>query len=178
MKQGIISWPILWIIFSCLRLISSEDFAARKYNPDTKLECEPSNTSTSQLCEQIKADVTPSILPTVTAEFISTLASTTQSLYKIDLYQSKSCQDTLTEFAYREGLCGAANPYEYLESSKEIYTCAGRCGHSPTYGKYNSECACDERCIAYKDCCRDIVKECRTSTGAATSLTLILRNCL
>ncbi|GFR64033.1 hypothetical protein ElyMa_005496900 [Elysia marginata] len=73
------------------------------------------------------------------------------------------CQDIATDFAYRNNLCaGATSPENYLSVSRSRYSCSMRCGQAPVYRAESSfvQCACDESCMAHKDCCPDMVELC------------------
>ncbi|GFR77949.1 histone-lysine N-methyltransferase SETMAR [Elysia marginata] len=73
------------------------------------------------------------------------------------------CQDIATDFAYRNNLCaGATSPENYLSVSRSRYSCSMRCGQAPVYRAESSfvQCACDESCMAHKDCCPDMIELC------------------
>ncbi|KAK3720254.1 hypothetical protein RRG08_007876 [Elysia crispata] len=78
------------------------------------------------------------------------------------LRQSLECRNTATNFVYQNDLCGAKDPQSYLNLKKSFYSCAYRCGESPLFSdRGTDECACDEICIVYGDCCRDMPIVCR-----------------
>ncbi|GFO19994.1 hypothetical protein PoB_004649900 [Plakobranchus ocellatus] len=69
------------------------------------------------------------------------------------------CQNILTQYAYENNACGAADVDAFLEVAKINYTCSDRCGKTLEFGPFIG-CACDERCVIYRDCCRDMPKIC------------------
>ncbi|GFO36026.1 hypothetical protein PoB_006253100 [Plakobranchus ocellatus] len=74
-------------------------------------------------------------------------------------YHEMECQNVLTQFAYEKNACGAPDVNAFLEVAKINYTCSDRCGKTLELGP-SIGCACDERCIIYMDCCRDMPKIC------------------
>ncbi|GFN93116.1 hypothetical protein PoB_001962200 [Plakobranchus ocellatus] len=74
--------------------------------------------------------------------------------------EDSECQQIAFDYVYRENICGAPDPDTYMETAKARYTCKDRCGDVPIYGKDLFDCACDERCIAHRDCCRDFSVAC------------------
>ena len=67
------------------------------------------------------------------------------------------CHGNIARFVSRENLCDS------LDSKSNSFgntsnTCAGLCGHPKTYNSL--ACACDEKCVLYKDCCWDMQSEC------------------
>ncbi|GFN83586.1 vitronectin [Plakobranchus ocellatus] len=67
------------------------------------------------------------------------------------------CQDMFTRFAYDQNLCGASDVNHYIVSKKAQFSCANRCGQTR---KLSEDCACDNLCVVYQDCCRDMRQEC------------------
>ncbi|GFN84258.1 hypothetical protein PoB_001076400 [Plakobranchus ocellatus] len=82
---------------------------------------------------------------------------------------SEQCEQMAHEYVYKENLCKAPDPATYLIVAKAQYSCKDRCGIVPEYGRDFYECACDEVCIPYKDCCKDFSIACPTvhATGQA-----------
>ena len=77
------------------------------------------------------------------------------------LSQSFECRNIATNFVFQNDLCGAKDPQSYLNLKKSFYSCANRCGENPPYSdRGREECACDEVCFAYDDCCRDMPTVC------------------
>ncbi|GFO07256.1 hypothetical protein PoB_003376100 [Plakobranchus ocellatus] len=74
-------------------------------------------------------------------------------------YHETECQNVLTSFAYGANVCGAPDVDTFLEVAKINYTCSDRCGKTLEFGPFIG-CACDERCVIYMDCCRDMPKIC------------------
>ncbi|GFN86403.1 hypothetical protein PoB_001290900 [Plakobranchus ocellatus] len=70
------------------------------------------------------------------------------------------CQKIAFDYVYRENICGAPDPDTYMATYKSRYTCENRCGDASSYGKNLLNCACDEKCVAFGDCCRDISITC------------------
>ncbi|GFN99933.1 hypothetical protein PoB_002643900 [Plakobranchus ocellatus] len=75
-------------------------------------------------------------------------------------YRNRKCQDIATEYAYREGLCGASDPVGYVSVARKRHTCKHRCGSAHTLGEMLFKCSCDELCLIHKDCCKDFINEC------------------
>ena len=71
----------------------------------------------------------------------------------------RECRNQKTSYVYFKNLCGATDLQKFLQSSKEEYTCADRCGWGSTFG-IKRECACDDKCEIYGDCCRDFSAVC------------------
>ncbi|GFN93110.1 hypothetical protein PoB_001961600 [Plakobranchus ocellatus] len=76
--------------------------------------------------------------------------------------EDSECQRIAFDYVYRENICGAPDPDTYMEAAKARYTCKDRCGDVPVYGKDLFDCACDETCIAHRDCCKDLSVACPT----------------
>ncbi|GFO05750.1 hypothetical protein PoB_003225500 [Plakobranchus ocellatus] len=74
-------------------------------------------------------------------------------------YHETECQIVLTHYAYEKNACGAPDVDAFLEVAKINYTCSDRCGKTLEFGP-SIGCACDERCVIYMDCCRDMSKIC------------------
>ncbi|GFO07253.1 hypothetical protein PoB_003375800 [Plakobranchus ocellatus] len=74
-------------------------------------------------------------------------------------YHETECQNVLTSYAYETNACGAPDVDTFLQVAKINYTCSDRCGKTLDSGPFIG-CACDERCIIYMDCCRDMSKIC------------------
>ncbi|GFO07258.1 hypothetical protein PoB_003376300 [Plakobranchus ocellatus] len=74
-------------------------------------------------------------------------------------YHETECQNVLTSFAYEKNACGAPDVDTFLEIAKINYTCSDRCNKTLEFGPFIG-CACDERCVIYMDCCRDMPKIC------------------
>ncbi|GFO18408.1 hypothetical protein PoB_004491300 [Plakobranchus ocellatus] len=66
-------------------------------------------------------------------------------------HRNRLCQDIATEYAYREGLCGASDPEDYVSVARERYTCKHRCGRARTLGEMLFKCSCDEICLIHED---------------------------
>ncbi|GFO34725.1 hypothetical protein PoB_006123000 [Plakobranchus ocellatus] len=75
---------------------------------------------------------------------------------------SEQCEQKAFEYVYKENLCKAPDPATYLIVAKAQYSCKDRCGIVSEYGRDFYECACDEVCIPYKDCCKDFSIACPT----------------
>ncbi|GFO18407.1 hypothetical protein PoB_004491200 [Plakobranchus ocellatus] len=75
-------------------------------------------------------------------------------------HRSRLCQDIATEYAYREGLCGASDPEDYVSVARKRHTCKHRCGSARTVGEILFKCSCDELCLIHEDCCQDFLDEC------------------
>ena len=74
---------------------------------------------------------------------------------------SSECRNLATDFVYQNNLCDARDPQGYLDSKKAFYSCEHRCGHKQPYSERSREqCACDEICVVYDDCCRDMSVVC------------------
>ncbi|RUS83761.1 hypothetical protein EGW08_008467 [Elysia chlorotica] len=65
------------------------------------------------------------------------------------------CVKNLTSFVESRGLCSS------LEDTSEsvLNSCANRCDQPKDNGNF-LQCACDDKCLAYKDCCEDMDREC------------------
>ncbi|GFS25110.1 hypothetical protein ElyMa_003433200 [Elysia marginata] len=63
-----------------------------------------------------------------------------------------------TKFVQRDELCDTTDT-EHFRPGLEFNTCANRCGRAKLYGSF-LKCACDEKCIIYRDCCDDMRTQC------------------
>ena len=73
----------------------------------------------------------------------------------------QKCESLLTQTAYSLDLCDAADAESYMKYHKSQFTCENRCDQMPRYLDVTTrDCACDERCVVYRDCCLDIAKVC------------------
>ena len=71
------------------------------------------------------------------------------------------CRNIATDFVYQNNLCDAHDPKSYLGSKRAFYSCAHQCSHKHPYSERSREqCACDDICVVYDDCCRDMSVAC------------------
>ena len=77
-------------------------------------------------------------------------------LYSLGLTQElkAQCLHNVINFAHRRGLCGSPHTPE-----QAFISCANRCGRTKYIGSF-LKCACDDRCLVYKDCCDDMESQC------------------
>ena len=72
----------------------------------------------------------------------------------------EECYNNMTSYMYKGAFCDDPDVKNFFqESPREGYTCAQRCGIAPKIGTLQ-ECACDEICIVYGDCCKDFLSVC------------------
>ena len=72
----------------------------------------------------------------------------------------EECQDTFMHFVNREHMCDPPHTGTH-KPSQAFNSCAHRCGLRKEHedGTYFN-CACDDKCVIYKDCCVDMRSQC------------------
>ncbi|GFO28525.1 hypothetical protein PoB_005503000 [Plakobranchus ocellatus] len=74
----------------------------------------------------------------------------------IDWTSGVRCEKLAVAVAHQKYLCKSQTASAYMELAKAQHTCEDRCGDTPIFRNDLLNCACDEICIVYGDCCRDI----------------------
>ncbi|GFO07377.1 hypothetical protein PoB_003388200 [Plakobranchus ocellatus] len=80
--------------------------------------------------------------------------------YPVTLPSSLRCSKLAAAVAHQKQFCKSQTANAYMELAKAQFTCEDRCGDTPVFGKDLLNCACDEVCIVYGDCCQDISSVC------------------